>query len=37
MTQLRDDATRVMQASYPNSQMLTQGPKAKVNPWWKFW
>ncbi len=37
MTQLRDDATRVMQASYPNSQLLTQGLKGKVNPWWKFW
>ncbi|WP_311220911.1 MULTISPECIES: outer membrane protein assembly factor BamD [unclassified Acidovorax] len=38
MTQLRDDAQRVMQASYPQSQLLTQnGVKAKAGPWWKVW
>ena len=37
MTQLRDDATRVLQASYPNSTMLQSGFKARENPWWKFW
>ena len=37
MTQLRDDAQRVLQASYPNSSLLSTGFKAKDNPWWKFW
>ena len=36
-TQLRDDAQRVLQASYPNSSLLSTGFKAKDNPWWKFW
>ena len=37
MTQLRDDAQRVLQASYPNSNLLNTGFRAKDNPWWKFW
>ena len=37
MTQLRDDAQRVMQASYPQSAYMQSGFKAKDNPWWKFW
>lgn len=37
MTQLRDDARRVMQASYPNSEYLAQGVKKKDAPWWKLW
>lgn len=37
MTQLRDDAQRVLQASYPQGSYLQQGFKAKENPWWKFW
>lgn len=37
MTQLRDDASRVLQASYPHSTMLQSGFKKQENPWWKFW
>ncbi len=38
MTQLRDDAQRVMLASYPQSQLLSQnGLKPKTGPWWKVW
>jgi outer membrane protein assembly factor BamD len=36
MAQLRDDANRVLQASYPNSQFLTQGFRSST-PWWRFW
>ena len=37
MTQLRDDARRVMDASYPQSAYLRDGFKEKSDPWWKFW
>jgi outer membrane protein assembly factor BamD len=37
MTQLRDDARRVMQASYPQSEYLSKGFKSVDNPWWKLW
>ncbi len=37
MTQLRDDARRVMQSSYPQGAYATGTVKAKSNPWWKFW
>ncbi len=37
MTQLRDDARRVLEASYPNSTLLKSGFKSEENPWWKFW
>lgn len=37
LTQLRDDAKRVMQASYPTSTYLSEGSKSGGNPWWKFW
>ncbi|MBO9676746.1 outer membrane protein assembly factor BamD [Paenacidovorax monticola] len=37
MTQLRDDAMRVMDASYPQSAYAKGGFKARSNPWWKFW
>ena len=37
MTQLRDDARRVMDASYPQSTYLTHGFKNKQEPWWKVW
>ena len=37
MTQLRDDATRVMNTSYPQSSYLKDGFKVRSNPWWKFW
>ena len=37
MTQLRDDARRVMEASYPQGVYATGNVKTKSNPWWKFW
>ncbi|MCW5652160.1 outer membrane protein assembly factor BamD [Hydrogenophaga sp.] len=37
MTQLRDDARRVMQASYPQSEYLSKGFKSGGSPWWKVW
>lgn len=37
MTQLRDDARRIMAASYPNSHFMHNGFRAKDDPWWKLW
>ncbi len=37
LTQLRDDATRVLKASYPNSEVLSKGLKSRDGPWWKLW
>ncbi|MDF2463010.1 MAG: outer membrane protein assembly factor BamD [Ramlibacter sp.] len=37
MTQLRDDAKRVMEKSYPKSEYLSRGFRSKQDPWWKFW
>lgn len=37
LTQLRDDARRVMEASYPQSSFMSHGIKGKSDPWWKFW
>jgi outer membrane protein assembly factor BamD len=37
MTQLRDDAQRVMQASYPQSEFMAKGFRRDEGPWWKLW
>jgi len=37
MTQLRDDARRVLETSYPKSDYVARGFKAKDSPWWKVW
>jgi outer membrane protein assembly factor BamD len=37
MTKLRDDARRVMEKTYPQSEYLSRGFKSKQDPWWKFW
>jgi outer membrane protein assembly factor BamD len=37
MSQLRDDAKRVMEKSYPQSEYLSRGGKSGSQPWWKFW
>lgn len=37
MPQLRDDARRVLELNYPQSEYLVSGFKAKSDPWWKFW
>ncbi len=37
MTQLRDDARRVLEANYPQSTYVQRGFKRKDDPWWKVW
>jgi outer membrane protein assembly factor BamD len=38
MTQLRDDAQRVLQSTYPDGAATGQIELTKkTNPWWKFW
>jgi outer membrane protein assembly factor BamD len=37
MTQLSDDAKRVLEKNYPQTAYLTHGFKAKSDPWWKVW
>jgi outer membrane protein assembly factor BamD len=37
MAQLRDDAKRVLELNYPQSEYLSRGFKAKSDPWWKLW
>jgi outer membrane protein assembly factor BamD len=37
MTQLRDDARRVLVLNYSNSPYLKQSWKTIEMPWWKFW
>lgn len=34
---LRDDAQRVLEKNYPNSQYLSNGFKGKDVRWWQFW
>jgi len=36
MTDLRDDADRVIKKNFPNSVYFKGGPKRDV-PWWKLW
>ena len=37
MTELRDDARRVLTASYPRTEYLSGGFKKRDEPWWKLW
>ncbi|MEP6723406.1 MAG: outer membrane protein assembly factor BamD [Variovorax sp.] len=37
LTQLRDDAQRVLTNNYPKSEYLAKGFRSKDDPWWKFW
>jgi len=37
LTQLRDDAKRVLEKNYPQTEYLTRGFKASTDPWWKVW
>ena len=37
MNQLRDDAQRVLQTSYPQSTYMANGFKRDGGPWWKLW
>jgi outer membrane protein assembly factor BamD len=37
LTQLRDDADRVLRTSFPNTQIHTLGLGNKQTPWWRPW
>ncbi len=37
MTQLREDAQRVLTTNYPQSEYLSRGFRGKDDPWWKVW
>ena len=37
MTALRDDARRVLDQNYPNSQYLARGFRGPDKPWWQLW
>jgi len=37
LTQLRDDADRVLRSSFPNTQVYANGLGNKKTPWWKPW
>jgi len=37
LTQLRDDADRVLRSNFPSSPFITQGLTAREKPWWKIW
>ncbi len=37
LTQLRDDASRVMKGNFPDSAFLTGKTQAADKPWWQLW
>lgn len=37
MTDLRDDAKRVLEKNFPRSAFLGRAPEAPKQAWWKFW
>ena len=37
LTQLRDDAQRVLTTNYPQSEYMAKGFRTKDDPWWKLW
>jgi outer membrane protein assembly factor BamD len=37
MPQLRDDAKRVLEKNYPQSELLSKGARVINDPWWKVW
>lgn len=37
MPTLRDDARRVLEKNFPESDYLTGGVKSQSGPWWKLW
>jgi len=37
MAPLRDDAKRVLEKNYPQTEYLSRGFKASSDPWWKVW
>ncbi len=37
LTQLRDDATRVLKTNFPNSSVGGDGTAGRKTPWWQLW
>jgi outer membrane protein assembly factor BamD len=37
IVQLRDDAKRIMETSFPKSELLSLGNKSVARSWWKIW
>jgi len=37
MSDLRDDASRVLSMNYPNSHFVRNGFEKESSPWWKIW
>jgi len=37
LTELRDDADRVLKANYPDSRFMREGIRKRDTPWWVFW
>ena len=37
LTDLRDDADRVLKANYPDSRFMREGIRKRDTPWWVFW
>ena len=37
LTQLRDDAERVLKQNYPDSDFLRNGLRERSKPWWQIW
>lgn len=37
MAQLRDDALRILDKNFPQSELIARGFKSKNDPWWKAW
>jgi outer membrane protein assembly factor BamD len=37
MVELRDDARRILEKSYPQSEYLSKGFRSVDSPWYKFW
>jgi outer membrane protein assembly factor BamD len=37
LTQLRDDADRVLKKNFPNSRYLVEGLRSPNRSWWQFW
>jgi outer membrane protein assembly factor BamD len=37
LTQLRDDAKRVLEQNYPDGEFMAHGFRAASKPWWQLW
>ncbi len=37
MEQLREDAKRILEKNYPQSDYVLKGEKTTTDPWWKIW